>query len=54
MGIARIYAGVHWPFDILGGIAVGIISGYFIHWLLRGTRAELSPIKKEENLTAVI
>ena len=54
MGIARIYAGVHWPLDILGGIVVGVASGYFVHWLFRGTREELFPAKKEEGVPAVI
>jgi undecaprenyl-diphosphatase len=54
MGIARISVGVHWPLDILGGVAVGIASGYFIHWLLRGPREAL-PLAKEkagENIAA--
>ena len=35
-GAARIFAGVHWPTDILGGIAVGILSAWLIHlWLKR-------------------
>jgi undecaprenyl-diphosphatase len=38
MGIARIYAGVHWPFDIIGGAVIGIASGMFIHWLLKDYR----------------
>ncbi len=28
-GIARVYAGVHWPLDILGGFAVGLVSFWF-------------------------
>ena len=51
MGIARIYVGVHWPLDILGGIAVGIASGYFIHWLLRGPRQALPPAKEKAGET---
>jgi undecaprenyl-diphosphatase len=54
MGVARIYAGIHWPLDILGGIVVGLASGWFIHWLFRGTRAELLGAKKEEGANAVI
>jgi undecaprenyl-diphosphatase len=36
MGMARIFVGVHYPLDILGGIFVGIISGWFINKYLRG------------------
>jgi undecaprenyl-diphosphatase len=42
MGIARIYVGVHWPLDILGGILVGLLSALFVHWILRASRKELS------------
>ncbi len=42
MGIARIYAGVHWPYDILGGAAIGIASGVFVRWLLRDFRNGLT------------
>jgi membrane-associated phospholipid phosphatase len=41
MGIARIYVGVHWPLDILGGIVVGLASAWFVHWLLRDVREKL-------------
>lgn len=40
-GLARIYVGVHWPLDILGGIVIGTLSAVFIHWLVRGSREEL-------------
>lgn len=40
-GIARIYVGVHWPLDILGGAAIGILSVVFIHWLMRDSRKKL-------------
>ncbi|MEK9180534.1 MAG: phosphatase PAP2 family protein [Patescibacteria group bacterium] len=35
VGLARIFAGVHWPLDILGGAAVGILSGFLIHRLVK-------------------
>jgi len=38
MGIARIYVGIHWPLDILGGIVIGAVSGIFLHWILRDAR----------------
>lgn len=28
VGIARIYVGVHWPTDILGGAALGMLTGW--------------------------
>lgn len=35
IGLARIYAGVHWPLDILGGALIGILSGFATHAALR-------------------
>ena len=42
MGIARIYAGVHWPLDIIGGAAIGIVSTLCVRWLLAGSRKSLT------------
>lgn len=42
MGIARIYVGVHWPLDILGGAIVGIACAMFVHWLLKQPRTQLN------------
>jgi undecaprenyl-diphosphatase len=41
MGVARIYVGVHWPLDILGGAAIGILSAMIIHWAFDETRQKL-------------
>lgn len=35
MGVARIYAGVHWPADILGGILVGIVTALAVNFAIR-------------------
>ena len=44
MGVARVYAGVHWPIDIVGGAAIGIASALFIRWLLKGNRKGLERV----------
>ena len=38
MGLARVFVGVHWPLDILGGAAAGIISVYIVYLLLEYSR----------------
>ena len=40
-GLARIYVGVHWPFDILGGAAAGVFAALFIRGLLTDVRKGL-------------
>lgn len=35
MGLARIYVGVHWPADILGGAIVGVLSALLVNWAMR-------------------
>ena len=35
IGLARIFVGVHWPFDILGGAVVGLFSGWFVYRIFR-------------------
>ena len=37
IGVGRIFCGVHWPVDILGGIFIGVLSGIlvrlgFVYW----------------------
>jgi undecaprenyl-diphosphatase len=41
MGVARVYVGVHWPLDIIGGVVVGLASAWFVHWLLKENRERL-------------
>lgn len=35
IGFARIVAGVHWPYDILGGIALGVATALLIKFLIK-------------------
>lgn len=43
---SRIYLGVHYPFDILGGIIVGCLSALLCYWLLRKFRPEIPKYKE--------
>jgi len=31
VGISRIFVGIHWPIDILGGAVIGILSGIIVY-----------------------
>ncbi len=44
MGFARVYAGVHWPMDIVGGAVIGLLSAWAVHWILRGSRRGLEEV----------
>ena len=34
MNLSRVIVGVHWPFDILGGLVTGVSSAYFVRYVL--------------------
>lgn len=38
ISIARVFCGIHWPSDILGGLVIGIFSGWFINKIFRKPR----------------
>jgi len=45
IGLARIFTGIHFPLDILGGIVVGVLSAIIIQFLFRKPKARgLGPI----------
>jgi undecaprenyl-diphosphatase len=35
VGLARIFVGIHYPLDILGGIVIGIVSAIVVRALIR-------------------
>lgn len=52
IGTGRVFAGIHWPVDILGGAAVGIISAFLIYALLRPyspPKKSLSPLSPKNS-----
>jgi len=46
-GVARIFAGVHFPLDILAGAAIGVLSGFLVYTFLRPYLARLSFEQKD-------
>jgi undecaprenyl-diphosphatase len=46
MAFARIYVGVHWPFDVIAGAAIGIASALLVRMWLAPARKGLVPENK--------
>ena len=42
IGFARVFAGIHWPLDIIAGALVGIFSGWLIARLFKKIKLSLS------------
>lgn len=34
ISIARVFAGVHWPADIIGGVGLGILTAMLVDWIV--------------------
>lgn len=52
VALARIYAGVHWPFDIIGGIVVASIGTFIAHFLLKKFTGS-NPALKDADATVI-
>lgn len=49
VGLSRVYRGVHWPSDVLGGAAVGVLSGCLVMWVLSDSLgSKIAPMPEEE------
>lgn len=52
IGWARIYAGVHWPSDIVGGAVIGIATAMAVHWVLADSRKGLAAAAPTEKTSS--
>lgn len=41
IGLARIFVGIHWPSDIVGGAVIGILSAYVVYKILPEPTSEI-------------
>ncbi|MBI5220286.1 MAG: phosphatase PAP2 family protein [Candidatus Liptonbacteria bacterium] len=46
-GLARVFVGVHWPMDIVGGAALGILSALLVRKLLEPHLLQVHPVAQE-------
>ena len=48
MAVARVFAGVHWPFDVIAGALIGTACGILVHYLVEAYFKKIE-IKDPEN-----
>ncbi|MCL5733503.1 MAG: phosphatase PAP2 family protein [Patescibacteria group bacterium] len=48
LSLARIYVGVHWPLDIIGGMIIGLISGFTVYYLFGKIYSKIRSQKQAE------
>ncbi len=44
---SRIYMGVHYPGDILGGLILGSFIGWFVYWLYQKVTSRFMPLQED-------
>ncbi|MGM0376466.1 MAG: phosphatase PAP2 family protein [Bacteroidota bacterium] len=44
---SRVYMGVHYPGDILGGLILGALIGWFVYWLYKKVAVHFMPLHDE-------
>ena len=49
ISVARVFTGVHWPFDVFAGSVFGVLSAMFVHVLLRPSLKFMQPPAVSEN-----
>jgi undecaprenyl-diphosphatase len=46
IAFSRVYVGVHWPFDVLAGAALGVAIGWLVFHALRSRRGSRAPRRR--------